>query len=341
MKKTNLIICRTLFTVFVTCIFSVTFLSCSDNDEDISIADEYDEGNFGVPLYDAYAAKYEIVEEGSKYKSIELTESGNYIITTLDNGGSYSPIRMVNDTSSSVLSFLVMPHWGSTRSTQRGFPETIVAYGYISGNYTVIDENTFHLEGFGTLEVTKYSQDDFYSLVIIPENGIGSIRLKSSMPNRIYNSWKSRQLCRTWDLINFRFYYIVDGYTLINVEGRTYEEMAENLKNWAEKNDPEYDGESPILELEGSPRQIIFTMTGTYAVLYSGNSMAVSTWSWAREDQGIIAYSWDNIYDGDSYDGNVVVRFKGDKAYVIEAEGENDGLVSDEMGLEITMQEAK
>ena len=36
-----------------------------------------------------------------------------------------------------------------------------------------------------------------------------------------------------------------------------------------------------------------------------------------------------------------MVRFKGDKAYVIEAEGENDGLVSDEMGLEITMQEAK
>ena len=66
----------------------------------------------------------------------------------------------------------------------------------------------------------------------------------------------------------------------------------------------------------------------------------MSSWSWADYARGIIAYSRDNIFDGDM-DGNVTVWFRGNKTYINEASGYNNGLSSFEEGFEYTLQEVK
>lgn len=50
------------------------FSSCSSSD------DNDGEGQLDTPQYAADAAKYEITDESSEVKSIELTESGQYIV---------------------------------------------------------------------------------------------------------------------------------------------------------------------------------------------------------------------------------------------------------------------
>ena len=56
------------------------FSSCSSSD------DNDGEGQLDTPQYAADAAKYEITDESSEVKSIELTESGQYIVI-MNNAG--------------------------------------------------------------------------------------------------------------------------------------------------------------------------------------------------------------------------------------------------------------
>ena len=56
------------------------FSSCNSSD------DNDGDGQLETPLYAADAAKYEITDESSEVKSIELTESGQYIVI-MNNAG--------------------------------------------------------------------------------------------------------------------------------------------------------------------------------------------------------------------------------------------------------------
>lgn len=56
------------------------FSSCSSSD------DNDGDGQLETPQYAADAAKYEITDESSEVKSIELTESGQYIVI-MNNAG--------------------------------------------------------------------------------------------------------------------------------------------------------------------------------------------------------------------------------------------------------------
>ena len=56
------------------------FSSCSSSDDNDGM------GQLDTPQYAADAAKYEITDESSEVKSIELTESGQYIVI-MNNAG--------------------------------------------------------------------------------------------------------------------------------------------------------------------------------------------------------------------------------------------------------------
>ena len=71
------------------------FTACSDDNEG-GIGNI----NLPTPQYEQVSGKYEITSAGSPYESIELSASGNYIVT-LSNGGNYynTPVNGVAKSS--------------------------------------------------------------------------------------------------------------------------------------------------------------------------------------------------------------------------------------------------
>ena len=64
-----------------TILFSLMAILCLGNLSSCSSSDDNDgDGKLETPQYAADAAKYEITDESSEVKSIELTESGQYIV---------------------------------------------------------------------------------------------------------------------------------------------------------------------------------------------------------------------------------------------------------------------
>ena len=338
--------CKTLFIALAACALQLSLSACSDDegDNDTPWMEEVDNeiGDFGAPPYAEYAAKYEVTnEEESGFKSIEFTESGNYVIVAKKGTIDFADPEETEPIDEPQMAMPTrVSAWNLTKSSGEMRIGDII-YGVLSGPYTVIDENTFSLEHIGTVRVF-YDGNSIYRIEITPINDTAPRVLRSTLYDPLYfNSPKTVSLCRTWDIVRFRYYYIINGKTIADIEGDTYEEIVEKIDEWAEEHNPGYDGDGPIVDLTGRyPRRIMFTQFGTYAVFYAQGTMGISTWAWADIARGILVYSWDNIYDGDT-DGNVVMRFRGDKAYMIEAYGENDGFTSFEEGTEITLQEVK
>lgn len=61
-------------------------VSCSSDDDD----DDKAPSNFEKPKYEADAAKFMVTSASSEYKSVELTEAGNFIIR-LNASGNHAP----------------------------------------------------------------------------------------------------------------------------------------------------------------------------------------------------------------------------------------------------------
>lgn len=57
---------------------AISFTSCSSSSDD-----DGDNGTLDPPAYKSVSALYEVTSSGSKYSTIEFTESGNYIISTV------------------------------------------------------------------------------------------------------------------------------------------------------------------------------------------------------------------------------------------------------------------
>ena len=267
MKKFNKIFALSLFAVLG------GFMSACSNDKD----DEPTPPELNTPKYEGDAALYQITSQDCDYSSIELTASGNYIVMPRY----YSPyfIQAVK------ASFLQMPQT-DTRASYMGI---------ISGTYTKTGDNTYKLNGFGTITVTG-DNSNALDLEIVLTNG-EEINVTAAEKNQLPDSTMTDNLCRTWNVNNMQ--------VTIKVNGRTMFEATVDRNNYSQYDD-EFDDEF------GFPDQVIFTKAGTYMVTYTKSGLGVSTWSWQNQSQGIIRYSWDydDMYD-DYASGTAHVAFPG------------------------------
>ena len=143
------------------------FTACSDDNEG-GIGNI----NLPTPQYEQVSGKYEITSAGSPYESIELSASGNYIVT-LSNGGNYYNTPVNGVAKSSRRSLLDSGKAkGLTRATEYD--------GVIYGTFTSLGGNEFALEGFGTIKL-GYSGDE--ARMLLDEEGFIAIdRLARRQP---------------------------------------------------------------------------------------------------------------------------------------------------------------
>ena len=279
------------------------FSSCSKNDDEEEKAPETptpEQSNFTTPTYENVSAKYEITNSSSQFKSFELTASGNYIIVK-------------NGYSARASSHFFGEQEEATRSTSYG--------NIIYGKFTKKSDTEFELEGFGTI-VIKGGANNACSL-IITQTGGSPITLPAQRSTQTESSTFTNQLCRTWSIGSFRLTIIVDGATFFDGEYATWDEMINAYVAKVKEMGEEVSTEE--IPDNVNPKQVVFTKSGTYMVLYSNSTMAVSTWKWEDEANGKLRYSWNyqNMYD-DYASGVVDVSWRGIQLTIKEGATESD-----------------
>lgn len=338
MRKKNLMsmLRRSMFLFCAMCaVCSVT--SCSSDGEDELTVDD---SKFETPKYEAVAAKYEVSDASSLYKSVELTASGNFIIrlnqSQAGSSSSYSstagvkPRMLVNrDCAFSVA------------QTRAGVPEYTIWSDILYGTYTEIGESKYELAGYGVLTVTDEG-GNAYSLHIERTTG-ESYDLAANKAGVPENGDNTNMLCRTWDISSYHYFVRINGKDYISLDAPTLTELQEKLIDWAMKYDPEYtEGDYEItLDPSMEPEQIVFSKSGTYMVLYQNSMLAVSTWKWENQSTGRLLYSWNpDSFDATNLSGRVDVEFSDSQLRITEGESESEDGYSFEAGITIIAKEA-
>lgn len=309
---------------------AISFTSCSSSSDD-----DGDNGTLDPPAYKSVSALYEVTSSGSKYSTIEFTESGNYIISTVASS------RVMKDFEDEEFSFTKAP-WQDqlTRSTSYG--------NIITGKYTV-DGNKYTLEGFGTITVNT-SGSSTVSLEI-GETGSQPYTLTAAKKNQKQDSEQTSKLCRSWKVqsIGLKASYVYDKSHTFNfdktVNGGNLAELMTlfytDMINWAadiyRQNGQSISQAEIDKAIESQKKRfyasikgidgLLFSQAGTYMVTYSDETLAIATWSWQDDTSNILQYSWNYQNMNSNVSGVCAIDFKGSKCIVTEAR--NDGNTTD------------
>lgn len=341
---------------------AMAFTACSSSD---------DNGNGGgsittdepvtldAPQNKAESALYTINSSSSEYSSIELTESGNYVIIKKSAGAKAMVFDNVEHAG------IVTAPWTSEKTRANAYNNII------SGSYTKTDDNTYVLEGFGTIVVTK-SGDTAASLQITPE-GSSAYTLTASVKTQYPDSEATFRLCRTWkmtamrlqlsvsvpDMGNETFNYdkTVAGGDIPALMNDFYEQMMRWTMNLVNRYAAQY-GEQPIPQAElnkymeeelketreqiykqyKSVENIIFTQAGTYMVLYGDQSLAVATWTWNDNTNKSLRFSWNySNMSSAAMSGSCDIQFSGNHCIITETNDASNSTVKN-AGVTLTYQ---
>lgn len=155
--------------------FTVGFTACGDDDDDTPNTNLW-VGELGAPAYEADAVAYRITNS-NKYSAIELTASGNYIVTPAGLAHSNAPAARSS-------MFKAMSH--EARSSRAG------NYNGVFGTYTKLSDGSYNLEGFGVL--SPYSNGN---ITLTLENGTTEV-LDAVKVTDIESNPLNNRLCRSW-----------------------------------------------------------------------------------------------------------------------------------------------
>lgn len=256
------------------CLTAGLLTSCSDDDNDDGSTQQ--EITLDTPEYESVSAKYNIASGG--ISSIELTASGNYVVTMSGAAGVPSSLQQSNMMKSMFVKA------GGTRAND----------GYIMGKFVKISDTEFILEGFGSI-VIDGAADNAFSIQVTPSEG-ETYTLNAEKAANMSDSEMTKALCRTWNINTVTIKGTFNGKNFY--EGDM--PAAQYIQNWDGLNKAfnkliesitgEPDDE-PLYEPELTPEQIIFTKAGSYMIITDDDKLAVFDWEWADESKGTVNYS--------------------------------------------------
>ncbi len=305
-----------LMSMTLVAIVSLGFFSCSSDDDD----NQGGSTSLETPKYESVSALYEVTgNSGIDIKSIELTASGDYIITKNPYSG------------------FAAPRNGKSVDKKKGLFHKALAtravsdYGWIiCGKYEKIDDTTFELERWGRIKITG-SSDHAMSIEVTPVGSSSSYTVPVAKKEQHPNSSLTDKLCRTWSIGSMRITISFGNRQIYNKEYKMTElsKFNEDMKKLEQQygfdddEDDDYYGDDEDDDeffdgIDNYPEKIIFTKSGTYMVMYSQEELAISTWRWQNESKGILHYAW-NYYDDEYAAGDVNISFRGNQLAIKES----------------------
>lgn len=277
MKKLNL-----LFMAMTMLFMAASFTACSDDDDNSG-----DGGiNLPTPQYEQVSGKYTITSPGSPYESIELSASGNYIVTL--NYGGYSaaaaPTQSATRTKANGHPSFMGTSGARTRAAQSG--------NVIYGTFTDLGNNEYALDGFGTIKL-GYANGEVTNIEVTTDDGRTTDYTTKKEPV-IGNDEMTNALCRTWKVERIHGIYID--------------------KETGDKDDYNVTPENPGEMGYDMPLEVMWSKSGTYLISYRDGSLGLAEWKWRNKGAGQIYYAWDGEWTGDY----CTITFDGNKALIHE-----------------------
>ncbi len=298
-----------------------TTISCSkDDDNDIEINNGENSSvavELETPKFADISALYKIQSNEAGIESIELTESGNYIIKESVSYPYYSRERKA----------MLTLEVSATRAGSSN--------GIISGRYIKHSDTEFTLEGWGRIVITG-STNNAVSIVVT-KDGEESFVLSGEMKPQTSDSDLTKALCRSWKTNNVSLQFKENGKIIFDKTrpATEYFQIFNDLSNVLIEY---YDDEEMIIEAPSDvyPSEVIFTRAGSYMVkgyhnVY-GDVMGLSVWKWENESAGILRFSHDyeNMYD-DEYSGVAKISFDNKNLVITESMSESEDGMTIEM----------
>lgn len=275
--------------------------SCSNDDDDEApdtpgeapVEVKKDFSQLSIPEFADDCAKYEIAGGDCGYGSIELTECGMYLIERTGTGiyGGYSA--------------------KSNTPMSRRFSAVSRAGGeYISGPYAKIAENTYRLDGFGTVTI-NVDGDKVLSVTITPPGG--NPYTVGARKAQMYDiTPETTALCRTWLPENIRVKATYGSKVIAEESGSTSEcrdvenRFYDTLREYFPEEFEDYEGSDMANEA-------IFTRNGSYVVKFDDVTLEVRLWRWKNRVNQLVQYSYSvNWEEADPDDiGETTISFTG------------------------------
>jgi len=290
------------FLMMAVAVTSFSLTSCSDDDEPNIDEEPNGGGDYSkltTPAMADEAALYTITDSESPYSSIELTESGRYIVLPNYYVG-FAPAKSDITTLA-----------GISPSKSRS------ADGSYFGKYTKIGEGEYILEGFGALTVTGSSSESC-ELLITREDGT-EVTIGAQQEEALSTDPATLALCRSWKVETIRLRMSVDGEVITDRSAtrENYSSISAQIGNdiynynkrhgmLDEDDEPsDYEPELPLLAEE-----VIFTKCGSY-LLFADSELATNIWRWKNPKEYEMHYSHDvSDLNNPEYSNNAWLTFK-------------------------------
>lgn len=303
----DIVMMKSLFCTFrgLVLILLLSLVSCSKDKDDEPMFEIGEIPTLPTPEYASNAACYNVTSGGNGISSIEITESGDYIVTKTSRSNALH--------SNSVHSVYALPSVGMTRAESADI---------VYGKAIKVTDTEYILEGFGTITIEGDSSNSI-SIIVSTEEG-ETLDLTTQKVAPTNESPLTSAMCRSWNITEIGLRYYLNNKLIY--DGKKAPSQLVDLMNecmWAVANyvgEPDGFGESPFPK-DFYPNGLILTRAGTYMVEYSNGAIALAKWKWLDEKKQIFHYSWD--YDNpdayqDGVSGDATVGFSGKQMIIRE-----------------------
>ena len=157
---------------------------------------------------------------------------------------------------------------------------------WVYGKFTFVD-GAYMLQGFGKIVIDMLSGGA--ADITVAGGGWDPFTVHADLASTVQKTEINRALCRHWVFDRTTFSLSFSDLPLLNFE---FDVDGCDFTQWFQKTGDK-EGEE---ELDKKCTGIIFTESGTYAVLFDHGKVNVGTWAWENSEDGSLKCEWSNQY---------------------------------------------
>ena len=189
-----------------------------------------------------------------------------------------SPIKSIELTSDG--EYIVTKNPASTKAGENLDLDDVWAYG----NFTFIN-GAYVLQGFGQIVINLTGDSE--ARLTIDSGGLEPFTVEASIASTVQETKLNKSLCRHWVFNKTHFSLSYNDISFLD-----FELAGCNFSRWLQDSGDQNANENLDEECTG----LIFTESGTYAVVYDNGKINVGSWSWENSEDGSLKCEWSTQY---------------------------------------------
>ena len=155
---------------------------------------------------------------------------------------------------------------------------------WVYGNFTFVN-GAYVLQGFGQVIINLLG--DSKAEVSIDSGGWDPFTVNASIASTVRETKINKSLCRHWVFEKTHFSLAYNDISFLN-----FELAGCNFSRWLQDSGDQNANENLDEECTG----LIFTESGTYAVVYGDGKINVGSWAWENSEDGSLKCEWSTQY---------------------------------------------